>query len=217
MSSLHLSKNSKEQPKDVVFPYTLELSATAFNLAQVDDHVATLTPVNEAQIAFAGRSNVGKSSLLNALAGRKNLARISSTPGKTRSVNFYRVMPTGFTLTDLPGYGYAKCSQGERQFWAKLIEHYVTTSPGLRGLTLLLDCRLEPQKLDRELADYARNRGIPLLPVLTKADKCTQVEQSTRRKQWGVILDGHLPLVVSSEKRRGLGPLWDAIIKLVGD
>lgn len=216
MSSPHLSKKSKEQPKDVVFPYTLELAATAFNMAQVDDHVATLTPVNEAQIAFAGRSNVGKSSLLNALAGRKNLARISSTPGKTRSVNFYRVLPNGFTLTDLPGYGYAKCSQTERQFWAKLIEHYVTTSPGLRGLTLLLDCRLEPQKLDRDLADYARNRGISLLPVLTKADKCTQLEQATRCRQWGVLLDGQLPLVVSSEKRRGLAPLWDAIIKMAG-
>lgn len=215
MPTAYLSKKSKEQPKDVVFPYTLELAATAFNMAQVDDHVATLTPINEAQVAFAGRSNVGKSSLLNALAGRKNLARISSTPGKTRSVNFYRVLPDGFTLTDLPGYGYAKCSQTERQFWARLIEHYVSNSPGLRGLTLLLDCRLDPQKLDRDLADYAQNRGIPLIPVLTKADKCTQVEQAHRRKQWGVLLGGQLPHVVSSEKRRGLAPLWDAIVKLV--
>lgn len=209
------ASNPRLQAKDQVFPYTLELGATAFNDRQVDDHVAILTAAQEPQIAFAGRSNVGKSSLLNALAGRKNLARTSSTPGKTRSVNFYRVEPGPFTLTDLPGYGYARCSQGERAFWGKLIEHYLSSTPHLRGLALLLDCRLDPQKLDRDLADYARTKGVPLLPVLTKADKCTQNEQSARRKQWTTLLDGQAPLVVSSSTRRGIAALWDAVMELI--
>ena len=138
----------------------------------------------EAQIALAGRSNVGKSSLVNALARRKQLAKISATPGKTRSINFYRVAPDGFSLVDLPGYGYAKCSQEERKSWAKLIEYYLTNTPTLKALALLLDCRIPPQALDRDLADFARGHGIPLLPVLTKADKCTQVERSKRQRLW---------------------------------
>ena len=162
-------------------PPTLTLEATTFNKPQLQ----------EAQIALAGRSNVGKSSLVNALARRKQLAKISATPGKTRSINFYRVAPDGFSLVDLPGYGYAKCSQEERKSWAKLIEYYLTNTPTLKALALLLDCRIPPQALDRDLADFARGHGIPLLPVLTKADKCTQVERSKRQQEWSRLLKGH--------------------------
>ena len=159
-------------------PPTLTLEATTFNKPQLQEQLSVLEQRQEAQIALAGRSNVGKSSLVNALARRKQLAKISATPGKTRSINFYRVAPDGFSLVDLPGYGYAKCSQEERKSWAKLIEYYLTNTPTLKALALLLDCRIPPQALDRDLADFARGHGIPLLPVLTKADKSNAASAS---------------------------------------
>lgn len=192
----------KEQPP------TLELEATTFNKAQLQEQLGKLDERQEAQIALAGRSNVGKSSLVNALARRKQLAKISATPGKTRSINFYRVAPDGFFIVDLPGYGYAKCSQEERKSWAKLIEYYLTQAPRLKALALLLDCRIPPQALDRDLADFARAHGIALLPVLTKADKCTQVERVKRQQEWSRLLGGVAPLPVSSKDGRGVETLW---------
>lgn len=192
----------KEQPP------TLTLEATTFNKAQLREQLDKLDERQEAQIALAGRSNVGKSSLVNALARRKQLAKISATPGKTRSINFYRVAPDGFFIVDLPGYGYAKCSQEERKSWAKLIEYYLTEAPRLKALALLLDCRIPPQALDRDLADFARAHGIPLLPVLTKADKCTQVERAKRQQEWSRLLGVVVPLAVSSKDGRGVDALW---------
>ncbi len=171
-------------------------------------HVGTqLTP----HIALAGRSNVGKSSLINALAGRKGLAKISSTPGKTRSLNFYRVKPEGFYLVDLPGYGYARCSKQERNAWGKLMQDYLTTSRELCALALLLDCRLPPQKLDRQLADFAIAHHIPILPILTKADKCKQKERSERQSEWARILNGTKPIITSSSSGLGVAQLWNSL------
>ena len=213
-------------------PPTLTLEATTFNRQQLQEQLAVLDERREAQIALAGRSNVGKSSLVNALARRKQLAKISATPGKTRSINFYRVDPDGFSLVDLPGYGYAKCSQEERKSWAKLIEYYLTNTPTLKALALLLDCRVPPQalardlavevedmyyRLDRDLADFARGHGIPLLPVLTKADKCTQNERSKRQQEWSRLLGGILPLAVSSKDMRGVDALWAELRKFAAD
>ena len=188
----------------------LSLEATTFNREQLRAQLALLEEHGIAQIALAGRSNVGKSSLVNALARRKQLAKISATPGKTRSINFYRVDPDGFFVVDLPGYGYARCSQEERKSWAKLIESYLTECSQLKALALLLDCRLSPQALDRELADFARGHGITVLPVLTKADKCTQNERAKRQKEWSLLLGGVMPLVVSSKEMRGIDTLWKA-------
>ena len=163
---------------------TLTLESTVYTLQQLLD-------VPEAQVALAGRSNVGKSSLINALAVRKKLAKVSATPGKTRSINFYRVQPHNFFLVDLPGYGYARASHSERRSWAALLEKYLSTCKNLRALALLLDSRLPPQKLDLELAGFARSCGLPLLPILTKADKCNQRERAAggmgrdRRRQTG--------------------------------
>ena len=159
---------------------------------------------------------MGKSSLINALAVRKKLAKVSATPGKTRSINFYRVQPHNFFLVDLPGYGYAKCSQEERKSWAKLIEYYLTNTPALKALALLLDCRIPPQALDCDLADFARVHGIPLLPVLTKADKCTQVERSKRQQEWSRLLNGVMPLPVSSKDMLGIDALWRELRRFVG-
>ncbi len=196
---------------------TLTLAATTFNAGQVNDHLKQLALTQEPQIALAGRSNVGKSSLINALAQRKKLAKTSSTPGKTRSINFYHVEPGSFSLADLPGYGYARCSREERAAWAKLIDHYIkTVGTQLCGLALLIDSRLEPQRLDLELADYARGNGLILIPVLTKADKCKQRELAVRQKQWQENLDNIKPLAVSSATGRGIQELWMAILDRVG-
>ena len=177
------------------------------NTAYTIDQLLALT---EPQIALAGRSNVGKSSLINALAGRKKLAKVSATPGKTRSVNFYRVVPIGFYLVDLPGYGYARASHEERRKWASLLEHYLTKSQSLKALALLLDCRLTPQKLDLELATFVASCSLPVLPVLTKADKCSQRERATRQKEWQNIL-GTRPMLTSSSSRLGMDELWQSL------
>ncbi len=160
------------------------------------------------QIALAGRSNVGKSSLINALAGRKSLAKISATPGKTRSLNFYRVLPPDYYLVDLPGYGYARCSKSEREKWAGLIDRYLTGCRELRALLLLIDCRLPPQKPDLDLAAYARGQGMTTLPVLTKADKCPQRDRSARIREWQAILGSEPPLAVSAVTGLGIEELW---------
>ncbi|MDE5832974.1 MAG: ribosome biogenesis GTP-binding protein YihA/YsxC [Desulfovibrio sp.] len=183
---------------------TLELVKTAYTTEQ-------LPSFDLPQIAMAGRSNVGKSSLLNALAGRKSLAKVSANPGKTRSVNFYLVEPWQFYLIDLPGYGYARASHEERRQWARVLETYLSHTKELRGLALLLDCRLTPQKIDRELAVYAMNINLPVIPVLTKADKCKQKERQTRQNEWRDIL-GQTPLLVSAQRKSGLNKLWRALI-----
>lgn len=177
---------------------------TAYNIKQIPQ-------LDLPQAAMAGRSNVGKSSLINALAGRKKLAKVSSTPGKTKSINFYLVKPYDFYLVDLPGYGYAKASHHDRQEWAKTLEYYLANARALRTLALLLDCRLAPQKLDLELAKYAENINLPILPILTKIDKCTQKERTARQTEWQDILNIK-PLMVSASKHTGLDKVWKALI-----
>lgn len=188
---------------------TLLLETTAYTLDQI-------VALPQAQVAFAGRSNVGKSSLVNALAGRKTLAKTSATPGKTRSLNFYHVEPDDFYIVDLPGYGYARCSQKEREAWGRLMERYLTTAVGLKALVLLLDCRLSPQKLDIHLAAFAQEHHISLLPILTKADKCSQRERAERQRDWQSLLGGILPLVTSARSRQGLDDVWGALRNAAG-
>ena len=188
----------------------LTLEATVFTKPQLLDRMA-LPEAATAQIALAGRSNVGKSSLVNALARRKKLAKISSSPGKTRSINYYLVSPDDFWLVDLPGYGYARCSREEQRKWIELANFYLTSCPSLKALALLLDCRLPPQISDQQLTVFAAEQGIPLLPVLTKADQVKQRDQVKRQKEWSVLLDGAVPLLVSSREGRGLDSLWQAL------
>lgn len=197
--------------------YTLILEQTVYTKAQLADSGLLDKP----QIALAGRSNVGKSSLINALSGRKQLAKVSSTPGKTASINFYRVEPGGFYLVDLPGYGYAQRSKTERQKWAELINDYLRGCPSIISLGVLLDCRLEPQNADLELIAFARSLGLPLLPLLTKADKCSQKERGARQRQWQALLAGQKPLVSSAvgpaSGRIGISRLWEEIVALAGN
>ena len=191
---------------------TLTLEHTVYAKKQFPD-------LDTVQIPLAGRSNVGKSSLINCLAGRSNkLAKISSTPGKTRSINYYRVTPGDFHLVDLPGYGYARCSKAERQQWAQLIEHYLTNTPSISTIIILLDSRHTPQKIDLELTTFATNIGLTILPVLTKADKCKQKDHADRKKEWKALLPTALPpILFSSKTKQGRDPLWQAIYKTITD
>ncbi|MFU2208943.1 ribosome biogenesis GTP-binding protein YihA/YsxC [Solidesulfovibrio sp. C21] len=178
-----------------------ELSLALLATAYLTDQIPV---VDAPQVALAGRSNVGKSTLVNCLAGRKGLAKISATPGKTRSLNFYMAQAAGYCLVDLPGYGYARCSMAEREKWAKLIDAYLKKTSQLRAVTALVDCRLPPQRLDVELVDWLRSRHIPVLVVLTKADKCKQRDQEARKKEWRELARPAFPPILFSGKT-GLG------------
>jgi GTP-binding protein len=131
------------------------------------------------EIAFAGRSNVGKSSLLNRLLNRRKLANTSKTPGKTRTLNYYLVNET-LHFVDLPGYGYAKRGQQERRQWADLINRYLETRTSLRGILHLMDARHDPTAHDVELAVWLLQFGRPFLVVATKADKLPGSRQKSR-------------------------------------
>ena len=191
-----------------VFP-SLTLEATAFNQAQF------IRP-DAPQVALAGRSNVGKSSMVNSLAGRKWLAKVSATPGKTRSVNYYHIGSSGAYIVDLPGYGYARCSQAEREAFAELITWYLGNTGGLRGLILLLDARLNPQKADLELLAFARACGLAVLPVLTKADKCNKKELAACIHAWGAHLDRAALLSTSAKNKTGVEKIWEAVLHMLG-
>jgi len=133
------------------------------------------------QIAIAGRSNVGKSSLLNRILGRKKLAKVSSTPGRTRSLNFF-LIDNRFYLVDLPGYGYAKASKTLREQWGQLVDAYFANSDKLIGLVLLLDCRREPSREDVELLEWLSNRSLPTMVAITKSDKLSRNRLNERIK-----------------------------------
>lgn len=187
--------------------FCLVLEKTAYTLEQ-------LITSNKIQIALAGRSNVGKSSLINALAGTEKVAKTSSTPGKTRSVNYYLVQPYNFYLVDLPGYGYARASHSERNEWASLLDDYFNKNSSLfKNIAILLDSRLSPQKNDLDMVNYAKHLGMHILPVLTKADKVKQGDLVVRVKEWATII-GTIPIVTSSSKKRGIKELRRNFIEI---
>lgn len=128
------------------------------------------------QVAIAGRSNVGKSSLINAMLGRRGLARVSKRPGKTQEINFFRV-DDRYYLVDLPGYGFARAPSDVRQKWGPLIESYLGTSGELLGVVVLVDCRHGPSDDDAQMVDYLARLRIPALFVLTKIDKLNRTER----------------------------------------
>ncbi|MEE9613540.1 MAG: ribosome biogenesis GTP-binding protein YihA/YsxC [Thermodesulfobacteriota bacterium] len=168
------------------------------------------------EIALVGKSNVGKSSLINTLVGRKGLAKTSSTPGKTRTINFYRINGS-FYLVDLPGYGYAKVPLRERKGWKQTIEQYFTESSGLRGAVVILDSRRDPGKPEFELYRWIEELEIPLLTVLTKSDKFSKNKLSNRiiaiKKSLG--FDGLLTF--SATGGEGKTELLKAMDKMLGE
>jgi len=131
------------------------------------------------QVAVAGRSNVGKSSLLNQIVGQRKLAKVSATPGRTRSLNFFRI-DNRFYLVDLPGYGYARASQTMREQWSKLIEQYLTSAEQLIGLVLLLDSRRDLTEQDEMLMNWLAQRQLPVMVAVTKSDKLSR-DKVTRK------------------------------------
>ena len=165
------------------------------------------------EIAFAGRSNVGKSSLLNLLTGRKALARVSGSPGKTRTINFYLVNDD-FRIVDLPGYGYAKLSRSETEKWGAMMEAYLSKRPGLLKVVQLVDIRHEPSAQDVQMYDYLRYYGLDGVVVATKADKISKNQQQKSIRQIRQKLnmkkeDAVIP--VSALKRTGQEELLDVI------
>ena len=136
-------------------------------------------PADLPEIAFAGRSNVGKSSLLNRLLRRKAFARVSNTPGRTREINFFKVNET-FVLADLPGYGYARISKARKAEWQPLIEGYLADSSMVWGVVLLLDVRHDPTEDDLLMLDFLANLGVPTIIAVTKVDKLRKAEVTAR-------------------------------------
>lgn len=175
---------------------------------------ASQFPVHDMpEIAFAGKSNVGKSSLLNAMLNRKALARTSSQPGKTQTINFYSVQDT-FMFVDLPGYGYAKVSKAEREKWGKLIEGYLEKREQLRKIILLIDIRHEVGANDKMMYDYISHFHDEVIVVATKLDKIkrsqVQKQLSVIRKGLGLTSNDKL-IAFSSETKQGKEELWKII------
>ncbi len=139
-----------------------------------------IPPCDRAEIAFSGRSNVGKSSLINKVFNRKNLARVSATPGKTATINFYEL--ENIYIVDLPGYGYAKVSKSEKQSWNKLIGGYLSSERELSLVFQLIDFRHSPTADDVSMVNYLIDCGFPFVVVLTKADKLSKKQREERRR-----------------------------------
>ncbi|SFE26720.1 GTP-binding protein [Peptostreptococcus sp. D1] len=182
----------------------------------------TMSAVNKKQypsegvpeIAFAGRSNVGKSSVINGLLNRKNFARTSSTPGKTRTINFY-LINNEFYFVDLPGYGYARVSKTEKEKWGSIMERYLEDREELCAILLLVDVRHEPTADDKMMYDWIKYFGYNCVVVATKADKISRGQHqkhiSVIRKKLEMPKEEKV-IVTSSSKKTGIDELWDEIV-----
>lgn len=167
------------------------------------------------EIALAGRSNVGKSSFINRMIGRKALARISSKPGKTQQLNFYKIEEQLY-FVDVPGYGYAKVSKSERAAWGKMIESYFTGREPLKAVVLIVDIRHNPTNDDCMMYDFLKHYNIPVIVVATKADKIPKGKWDKHKKivKETLEMDKNDPLIVfSSEKGIGFEQAWEEIEK----
>lgn len=151
------------------------------------------------EIVWAGRSNVGKSSLINRIVGNRRLARTSNTPGKTRQLNFYRV-DNAWHLVDLPGYGYAAAPQAERQGWQALIEPYLRDRRQLAGVAVLVDARIGPTELDRMMLEWLAAHGKPWVAILSKADKISNNALAAMQRETRAILGPDTLLMACSAK-----------------
>lgn len=170
-----------------------------------------LPETDKVEIAFAGKSNVGKSSLINALMNRKALARTSATPGKTQTINFYNVNDVMY-LVDLPGYGYAKVSEQEKAKWGQLIERYLHTSKQLKAVFLLIDIRHEPSANDKMMYEWIVAQGYEPIIVATKLDKLkrSQVQKHVKMIKEGLqLIPGTVIVPFSAETKQGREEIWE--------
>jgi GTP-binding protein len=176
---------------------------------------ADFPPGRLPELAVVGRSNVGKSSLINALVGQQGLARTSRTPGRTRLLNWFEV-DGRFNLVDLPGYGYAAVDRDMRAGWQPLIEEYLSRRDVLAGVLLLIDVRRGPEDEELDFVPWLEGKKIPIVVALTKADKLPKnkrmLEVAKAKKTLGLKRD---PFAVSAQDGDGIDPLWRALDKLV--
>ena len=174
--------------------------------------ITSKLPDNELpEIAFAGKSNVGKSSLINALMNRKAYARISAKPGKTQTINFYNINEAVY-LVDLPGYGYAKVSEQEKIQWGQLIERYLHGSKQLKAVFLLIDIRHDPSANDKMMYDWIVAQGYNPIIIATKLDKIkrSQIQKQVKAIKEGLKLQpGTVVIPVSAETKQGREEIWE--------
>lgn len=180
-------------------------------------HLNEIPKGNLNEIAFAGRSNVGKSSLINCLLNRKKVAKTSATPGKTRQLNYFKINDKIY-FVDLPGYGFAKASKQERSFWRDLIEAFIVKSPNLKGVVSILDSRIGVTDLDRDLHIWLRSLQVPLILVATKTDKLSRNQLANQlsimKRQ---VVSNHAAEIIpfSAVKGTGTKEVWQAILNLM--
>jgi GTP-binding protein len=173
-------------------------------------------PASKAEVAFVGRSNVGKSSLINALANRRQLAKVSNTPGRTQLLNMF-VLPSGGAVLDLPGYGYAKVPGREKVGWQRMIEDYLLEREQLALVFVLVDGEIGPTKLDVQMLDWLRASGVPHTVVATKLDKVKPSKLATRKKELakGAELDPGDVMWVSAAKGTGIEDLASHVLMML--
>jgi GTP-binding protein len=170
-----------------------------------------------AEVAFAGKSNVGKSSLINALMNRKALARTSAQPGKTQTINFYNINDAMY-LVDLPGYGYAKASEEVKAKWGKMIENYLHTSKQLKAVFLLIDIRHDPSANDRMMYEWMVYQGFAPIIIATKLDKIkrSQIQKNVKTIREGLnVQPGTTIIPFSAETKQGRDEIWELIDSFV--
>ncbi|MCI8766336.1 ribosome biogenesis GTP-binding protein YihA/YsxC [Schaedlerella sp.] len=183
------------------------------NLETVCGITSRLPENDKQEVAFAGKSNVGKSSLINALMNRKSYARISATPGKTQTINFYNINEEVY-LVDLPGYGYAKVSEKEKAQWGKLVERYLHGSSMLKAVFLLIDIRHVPSANDRMMYEWILDKGFQPIMILTKLDKLkrSQVQKQIKVVKEGLkLVPGTRVIPFSSVTKQGREEIWEVI------
>ena len=181
-------------------------------------YTSKLPDTGRPEVAFAGKSNVGKSSLINALMNRKALARTSSQPGKTQTINFYNINEAIY-LVDLPGYGYARTSAAEKEQWGVMIERYLHTSRNLKAVFLLVDIRHAPNANDHQMYDWIVQNGYQPIIIATKLDKLkrSQVQKALRTIRDGLSLPKDTLLIpFSAETKQGREEIWLQIDTLTG-
>ena len=187
----------------------------SINLETVCGITSTLPDNDRPEVAFAGKSNVGKSSMINALMNRKSYARISATPGKTQTINFYNINDALY-LVDLPGYGYARVSEKEKEQWGRMIERYLHSSSQLKAVFLLIDIRHEPSANDRLMYKWIVDQGYEPVIIATKLDKIkrSRVQKHVKMLKEGLALvPGTTVIPFSSVTKQGRDEIWELIEK----
>lgn len=203
MSTIHIPDQTFiEQLKQKTLPLQMEYLSSGLNISD-------LPPSTVPEFALVGRSNVGKSSLLNFLAGQKNLARVSHTPGRTQMINLFTVEKGEFIVADLPGYGYAESPQYTRAHWKQSMQEYFENRAGLFSVLVLMDMRRDIEKEDELLSRWLQSIGLKVIGVQTKCDKIHKSKwQEVRKKQAiGLALSAEQMVTTSADKKIGLQDL----------